>query len=178
MEVAAGNAARARSRKGATRATIVLGTASAFSGIGYIVGWFVPFERAQTFPDYAPFAATGGLIGAGLGWALGTAAGISLSAGNRRVGPKGRALLWIIAGSALIADVVIATHEDRLVVTWIITERELAWMRTITVIDSMLVAGTIVLTSFLGPHDEATPVDPPVLRRASSRSLACPQRSS
>ena len=103
--------------RGPARATIVLGPAAFLAGIGYIAGWVAGAVRGQTFPDYAEFAATLGLAGAGVGWVLGALVGISISDGNRKISRRGAPVLWVAAAAAIGAGIAIAAQEESMLWT-------------------------------------------------------------
>jgi hypothetical protein len=145
--------------RGPARATIVLGPAAFLAGIGYIAGWVAGAVRGQTFPDYAEFAATLGLAGAGVGWVLGALVGISISDGNRKISRRGAPVLWVAAAAAIGAGIAIAAQEESMLWTKVLSEDELPWLRLATVADGVIVALTLLIASFLGRTDEdAVPV--------------------
>jgi hypothetical protein len=145
-------------RREPTRASIVVGLASWLSLVGYVVGWVVMFSRAQTFPDYARFAATGAVTGAAVGWALGASIGVAFSAPGRRVGRRGAVVLLVTAGLAVVAGLAVAAFETRVArsAPGVLTHEELPWLRAATLAGAGVVAGTLALVAFLGGSDPAS----------------------
>jgi hypothetical protein len=138
-----------------SRATIVLGAASALAGIGYVAGWVAVNARVQSYPDYPNFAATGGLVGAGTGWVLGFLVGTAISRGNPRIGRRGRSILSLTAIVAVACGIAISWFEGEMLPVWpgVVTEEELRWLRPATLADAAIVAITLVVASFLWRPD-------------------------
>jgi hypothetical protein len=138
-----------------SRATITLGAASALAGIGYVAGWVAVNARVQSYPDYPNFAATGGLVGAGTGWVLGSLVGTAISQGNPRIGRRGRVILWVAAIVAVASGIAISWFEGEMLPVWpgVVTDEELRWLRPATLADAAIVAITLVVASFFGPAE-------------------------
>jgi hypothetical protein len=146
-------------RREPTRASIVVGVASWLSLVGYVAGWAVMYSRAQTFPDYARFAATGAVTGAAAGWTLGASIGVAFSAPRRRVGRRGAAVLLVTAGLAVVAGLAVAAFETRFArsAPGVLSREELPWLRAATLSGAGVVAGTLALVAFLGRADPRPP---------------------
>lgn len=149
----------AEHRRGSgTRATIILGFASIGAGLGAAVGGIAMIALHPGFlPDYPPYAASGTVAGAGIGWFLGAIAGAGASRGGRAVGRGAAIVLWIGATAAIASAVVLWTYWESFVLTEVISEGELHAIRLATLGSGVVVALTLVVASFAEPSDGGEP---------------------